>query len=115
MNEETKRNIENLLATKNQKVILTEEIARQIIPIDNSANQFFYDSARVLVKGVITVLMLTRPNWTFKDVIKATRTKDQLRLTLLQSEETKHLVEHLFTDEKTINIIFPIIQKNLEG
>lgn len=113
MNQETKRNIENLLPAKNQTVILAEEIARRIIPDNNSANQFFYDSARLLVQGVINVFILTRPDWTIKDVIETTRTKHQLRLTLLQSEETKHLIETYFSNEQMINSIFAVIESEI--
>jgi hypothetical protein len=114
MNEETRKSIENLLATEENTLLLGAKIADQIIPFHTGTDVIFFDSARALIKGVMTVLILNRPNWTFKDVVNATRTKDQLRLTLLQSEHTKHLVDNYFTREEVINSIFSIIQESLE-
>ncbi len=114
MNEETRKNIENLLATEENTLLLGAKIADQIIPAHQGTDAIWFNSARTLIRSVMTVFILTRPNWTFNDVIEATKTKDQLRLTLLQSEHTKHLVDQYFTREGVINSIFSIIQENLE-
>jgi hypothetical protein len=113
MNKETKENIENLVASGKQKVILAEELSIQIIPPGIPSSQFFHDSARELVKGVITTFILTSPNWTMEDVIEATRSEEALKFTLLKTEETKHLVESYFISKQAMRGFIMIIRSEL--
>jgi hypothetical protein len=70
------------------------QLATNLIPPEPESSQpFFSDAARHLLYGAILSLTLTRPGaWTFRDVLLAMRDMDLLRMLLLRTTHTSHLV-----------------------
>ena len=91
------------------------EFANILIPENKNEKQpFFNDSARHLLAAVITVFILTaNKRWTFRDVINVMFRKNLLQKVLASKNETKHLLDLYFDNEKTAKDIMSTIATKL--
>jgi len=89
------------------------QLAAMLIPVDEGHNRFFSDSARELLRGVITAFIRlaaaqrTSPAWDLADIILAMRSEARLRHVLSQTEEGRDLIGSYLSKSENVgaNII----------
>ena len=74
------------------------ELAHILIPERGEAQAYFPDTARRILSGVLTALLLTKPGrWTFLDVVLSCRDEERLFRLLQSTAETRELLAEAAT------------------
>lgn len=79
---------------------VAQQVASILIPEEDGPNRYFSDAARHLVMGVMVAFMRSRPTWSLRDLVLATRGTTRLRRVLESVPETRHLVESYFSQDQ---------------
>ena len=84
-----------------------DQVATILIPENKAASQpFFANASRQLLAGVFKALTDLKPgDWTFRDVVLATKSRQQLTALLERTPYTKDLIGQYFTNEMTASSI----------
>lgn len=94
-----------------------KQLAETIIPQEKEGKPFYPDAARSLLSGVITNFLLTRPGeWTFRDIILATGTKERLESVLRSHPQTRDkAIRYFDAAPETISNIMSTLDTKLEA
>ena len=91
------------------------QIASILIPeVKGETQPFFNDTARDLLTGIFISLINTSTDWTFKDVLLATRSEGALRAVLSRCSHTRSLPDQYLTEERTAQNIFSTLSSKLK-
>jgi hypothetical protein len=91
-----------------------QEMATILIPKEpNSTQPFFGNAARELLRGVITVFILSGKRWSLRDVVCAMKSQARLAEVLASTPNTKHLPGLFLSHEETAKNIMSEIASRI--
>lgn len=81
------------------------QLTNTLFPRQQESQPFFRNASRHLLYGVLISFLRQGVQWTLADLIRATRTATTLKSILLSCDDTSHLVDQYFQDDRLLSNI----------